>query len=292
MNQIYIAIIFGVVCMIGWGVTDIFNKNVIDKIGSYKTSVYINGLATIMSFPILLIDWSFPKLTFLNIIYLLIFSFLDFLGFYFLYKAYQLGKVSILNPITSSYAILTSFLSYIFFAENFPPLKIAAVFVTIIGILLTSVNINDLKDGLQTKDLVKGVPQAIIVFCIYGTILPFWDRYLDQEGWIWISILARFLTFIFTLIFATVIKKQSIQIPSKGLMKPLFWGALFISIGNWGFNLGLKYTNQTSIIAVLASAYPLVLLICAYIFLKERIATNQYFGIFLIVAGIVITSYI
>lgn len=292
MTSIQIAVVAGILVMIPWGLVDIFTKKGIDKVGPYVSTVYFQIFSFLTVIPLLFYDSTIPELSLSRVGMVIILSIMDMTGFIILFKAYEIGKVSILNPITSSFAILAGIISFVFFGENFSQIKFLAFIVIILGILLTAIDLKGIKDGLQSRDFAKGVPLAIICFTIWGIYVPLWDRLIEGEGWVVLSLMSKIIMFLFALFFTTVIKKQSIKITGKRIYTILIIAGILDGLGSIAFNWGLNNSKETSILAALASAYPLVLIIAAYFILKEKISSNQYFGIFLIVAGIILSSLI
>ncbi len=292
MSSIQIAVLAGILVMIPWGLVDIFTKKGIDKVGPFVATVYFQLVSSLTVIPLLFYDPTIPEISFSRIAMVIILSIMDMIGFIILFKAYEIGKVSIINPITSSFAILAGIISFVFFGEVFSQFKFLAFFVIILGILLTAIDLKGLKDGLQSKDFAKGVPLAILCFTIWGVYVPLWDRLIEGEGWVVLSLMSKIIMLLFTLFFTTIIRKQSIKISGKKTYTVLVIAGILDGLGSIAFNWGLNNSQETSILAALASAYPLVLIIAAYFILKEKISLNQYLGIFLIIAGIILSSLI
>ncbi len=294
MNELSVAIISGIIAMIGWGVADIFAKKALDVLGHYRTLIYTNLLLIMFTLPLFFYDRSLPDFSLNTFLFIVIFGVADFLGYILLYKAYSIGNVSIINPITSTYVVLSAIFSYFVFGEAFPPIKIIAFIIVMIGVALTAFKFSDLKSKTRGgESLAKGLPYAMLVFLIYGAYIPLWDRFIEGDGWVFLSFMTRTATLVVVTLYTVLIKKQSPAIfPTKSIIWWLVLNGLLLGLGNNAFNWGLNASSQTSVTAAIAAAYPLSLVIGAYFLLKERLELSQYIGIILIVTGIVAMTFI
>lgn len=279
--------------MLGYGISDFFAKKTIDKIGSLKTLLYsqIIGAAFISLY--LIRDSSLPSFSIPNIIYILLFGIFNAAGYLALYRAFEVGKISIVSPISSSFVILAAIVSFLFFGESFSTLKTISLGLVIVGIILTAIDLKDLRDGVDISDLSKGVPEAMVVFLVFGLYAPLWDRFIEGPGWVVWAILVKIILSFTLISYATLVRKQSLSFKQSSLIYWLVFIALFeamASFGNsWAFNASI---NTTSIIVAITSTYPLVTALLAFTLLKERLALNQYIGIGIIISGLVMMPFI
>lgn len=296
MNDVTIAIITGSIAMLSWGFADAFAKKAIDRVGPFVAQIYNLIFVVIFTVPFMFLYTDLPSFDLEKLLLFLIIGFGDFFGFLLMYKAYQIGKVSVIVPITSSYAVLSALVSYFFFKEPYSVVKAFSILIIMIGIILTAVDLRELMKGTEISKLTKGIPYAMIVFCIYGLYVPFWDKLIDGDGWLILTQYNRLYTLMIAMFAFRVFGKQlgaterlNLKIDPKNFLILLVAGFMY-AIGMNAFNYGLNSTDETSIVAAVASAFPLSLAVTAYFLLKERIALNQYLGIGVIVGGIVFVS--
>src|SRR3972149_1429233 len=164
MSPTLIAVVCGLISMFCWGMADFFVKKGVDQIGYRKTLVFVYLFSITISLPLLKYETYFPTITPSLFLTLAIFGIFDFIAYICLYKAYEIGKVSIVNPITSTYAVLSAIISFLFFGETFTTGKTIAFILVMIGIVFAAVDFKDIKNGFQKKDIAKGVPLAVLVF--------------------------------------------------------------------------------------------------------------------------------
>jgi len=96
--------------------------------------------------------WSHPTLSILYLTFILIGMFLYAVGAVLMIIAFKGGEVTVLYPIFASSYIWVILLSNYFFQESLTSLKIAGVFVIILGISLIS--FGSKKDSLITYEEV------------------------------------------------------------------------------------------------------------------------------------------
>ncbi|MFH1863720.1 MAG: EamA family transporter, partial [bacterium] len=236
---------------------------------------------------------SMPSFDLKNIITIFLFGFFNMIGYLALYKSFEVGKLSVVSPISSSYVILASLVSFFFFGETFSNLKIITLVLIICGVILTAIDIKGIRDGLDLRDLSKGVPEALLVFLIFGIYVPFWDKFLEGSGWVIWVILVRIILAFFLVIYRKVIQKKDLGFNGKGLFYLLIFVAFFEALGSFGSSWGYhSSSNTTSIVTAATSTYPLITATLAFVFLKERLARYQYAGIALIILGLAISPFI
>ena len=82
---------------------------------------------------------------------------------------------------------------------------------------------------------------------------------------------------------------QSLALP-RGSVWWLLLGVGVLDTAAFLFNNAGLQTGQVSVVSVLASLYGAVTVLLSWIFLRERLEGSQWFGVFLIFAGIVLVS--
>ncbi|KKT67150.1 MAG: hypothetical protein UW60_C0012G0036 [Candidatus Woesebacteria bacterium GW2011_GWA2_44_33] len=164
--------------MFGYGFADFFAKKAVDRIGNLKALIYSQLFAGVLTAIYFFRDASFPDLKPSNILIIVAFGFFNTVGYLALYRAFQIGKLSVVSPISSTFVVLAAVISFLFFGEIFSQTKIIALVLVVVGIVFTSVNLRELRNGIDISDLSKGVPEALLVFLIFGFYVPFWDRFI------------------------------------------------------------------------------------------------------------------
>lgn len=209
-------------------------------------------------------------------------------AYLFFYKGLSKGQVSMVSSIGASWGLLTAILGVIFFKEVLKVNQLFAIVLIAIGIVLVSVNLKELISNKKLKLLV-GVKEGLIAMVCWGFALFLLASLTKTMGWFLPAFLFRFFLLIFLSFFILFSKKKFI--PEK--IKFPWWLLLMIGIFDMGafftFSLGTS-GSFASIVAPIGSAYALVTILLAKIFLKEKIKPNQYLGISGILAGLILIS--
>jgi uncharacterized membrane protein len=284
------GIISGLISMFGWGTSDFLAAKSSRKIGFVLTFFW----AQLISFLVALLYFIFKFRTFdLNnvpkfIFIIIISGFLFTISALAFYKSLSIGKVSLVGPITASWAMITVLLSVLFLDELLKTNQVLAIILIIIGIILIS---SDLKEFSQKNKLIFsiGAKEAIIAMFGFGIALFLLAITVKQLGWFIPGFLSRFFILIFLILYI-ISKKQSLKIE----IKPINW-IIITSIGLldvvafFAYSIGVS-TEYASIIAPIAASSPLITTILAQVFLKEKIALSQIFGIIITISGLILIS--
>jgi len=280
-------LMFGILAVLSYGFADFIAKKAVDKYGpltALKISLILGG-SVVFLYSILFVE--FPQITFNSIIFVLLIGITGVLGWVTFYKGLEVGKVSIVSPIASSWGILPFILAIIFLAERLTLFEILASISIFSGVFLISVKWKEFIATTKDK-LYKGAGLALLSLLGFGLAGFFVKFIVNELGPFYSVVLTRLVTIVLIFIFATKISQLStkhVKFESKFIWL-LFLVGLFDAIGYLSFNFGLL-VGSVSIVSAVTSAIPFVVVLLAYFFLKERLDINQYFGILLIIAGFV-----
>jgi drug/metabolite transporter (DMT)-like permease len=183
--------------------------------------------------------------------------------------------------------MITVILSIIFLNEILKTNQIIAIISIICGIVLVSTNI---KESFKNKlSFFTGTKEGIISMLSYGVAAFLLAFAIKSLGWFLPGILCRLFILIF-IIFYAFINKQSL----RARFQPSAWNlilpiAFLDIIAFFAYSIGVS-SEYASIVAPVAASSPLVTVILAMIFLKEKLVSNQIVGIFLTLLGLVLIS--
>ena len=290
ITELEIAIISGILSMLGWGIADFFAKKTVDKIDDLRTLFWTQLFGTIPILTYLFFNFELPYFTSQIILYLILLSILGTFGILLFYRGLSKGKASVITSIYSSYAAFVVLVSFVIFHEVILSLTWLGLGIIFVGIVLASFDYRKFKDiDFELKDLSKGIPETLIAAVIIGIYLPLWDSFFANEGWVVFTLLNNIIISL-TILIISFSKKSTLRVKDKKIWKWLFIVGVFTSVGFlslvWGFNA----TNFTSIISVLSAASPIIVIILARIFLKEEMSLTQKLGVFLVLVGLIVIS--
>jgi len=285
MSLILISVIFGLSASVGYGLSDYIGAKVTRKIGEYKIILFSHFLGLFLLVPLVLITKTSllmsPSTFFLFIIY----GLLAVIAIFYFYKALKIGPVSLVTPIAASYSLVSVISALLFYKEKLVLNHYLAIFLIIFGIIITSFKIEKQKIKLINT---KGIFYAFIPMFLWGISIPYITFIIKEIGWISATFYEYLLIMLF-IYFYILIKK--IDIKNIRFTKDLIGFAFFRFLGFSMMNIGLLY-GLISVVAPVESTSPLITVILALIFLKEKIQKHQLVGAFITIAGLIFLSTI
>ncbi len=284
---ISLGILFGLTAMLGWGLADFFAKKTVDEIGDFKTLLWAQMIGLVFLSFLYVVFGSGFSYTMNNIIVFAIIGFLGTSAYLLFYRALRKGELSVISPIQASWVIITVILSVLFLKESLSRMQISAIIVTVIGIMLVSFKYKDLAK-LNLKKFLPGVPEDIVSMAFWGVNFVIIGFLVSQFNWFVPIFFLRLFTVLF-LFGSTGAKKERITFHTKKVIPWLILIGLFDVMAFVGFGLGVN-SEYVSIVSPVAASFPLVTVILARVFLKEKLDLNQIIGFVGILIGLVILS--
>ena len=137
--HISIGIIAALIALISWGFGDFFIQRSIRNIGALGALFFIGIFGSVMLLPIV---WTRLPLLFepSTFTLLLITLIITFIGAAILFKALNVGKLSVVEPILSTELIITLIISIFLLHEEIQTLQIALVAFVFVGIVMVAAN--------------------------------------------------------------------------------------------------------------------------------------------------------
>jgi drug/metabolite transporter (DMT)-like permease len=205
------------------------------------------------------------------------------LGLLALYRAMEVGKMSIAAPVS---ALLAALLPVVVGAltAGLPPLtQLAGVGLALLSIWLVSQTDGDGKPRLERLSdlrlpLLAGIGFGTYFILIHG---------VAQEATLWPMIASR-AGGTLVLVVVLFLRRESAKIPRAGWPLVALSGTLDVG-GNLFYVLAAQ-TGRMDIAAVLSSLYPGMTALLAWFVLKEHISSGQRLGILAALAAIVLMT--
>lgn len=212
-----------------------------------------------------------------------------------LYHSFEVGTLSIVGPVSSSYPALTVALSLLS-GEHLQLARGVGLAVTLAGVVLASTSFASLKatnvkvgSEVSSAHLSKGVGWAIAAALGFGVMFWFLGFHVLPVVGAPVAVWAVRLTSIMALGLAAGPGRQSLSLPRGMVWWGLFAAGMLDTAAFLTNNAGMQL-GQVSVVSVLASLYGAVTVLLAWIFLRERLETSQWFGIVMIFIGVVLVS--
>lgn len=204
-----------------------------------------------------------------------------------LYRSFELGSLSVVSPIASTFAAVTVFWSWVF--GRAPSVGIVVgLAVVLAGVAMASLTRDDsaaLKRG-------AGVGAALLAAFGFGTTFFGVDLIVDEMGPVW-PIFAFRIVGIPALVMVSLLANTG---DDNRLMLREAWGRAVavaaldtagLCIYGWGLTQG-----NVAVVAVLSSLFAAVTVFLAQIKLRERLLWWQWLGLGLIFTGVGVVTFL
>ncbi len=222
-----------------------------------------------------------------NIIYGLLVGFSTaILGQAIYFHALSKGELTINAPILASYSIYTIIFSILFNHEHINLATSVCVILAIIGTVIVA-----FPDKIDKQELKKLSP----VLWAIGAAIAIGASDTLSKGYINNSSVWNFFFYAAIAQVITSLAYLKLQQEPLGQLKSvlfnlkddtyLLWGTITASVGTLFLFLAFQFT-LASIASPITSTYPVVTIILAMIFLKEKISRKSWIGITLVVLAI------
>lgn len=279
-------IIFAIGAMLSWGFADFLAANAVRKVAVLKIFFWVQLLGLFIISLLFLSSFNFPSLSLYIILILLFSGFLRVAAFFSFYKGLRVGKASIVSPLSSCWAVVTVILSLTFLHEKLSFSQNIGIILAIMGAVLASFKWSDLI-GLKIRKFESGIKYAVIAALGFGISGFLFNTLADKFGWFISTFLIQIAMVLYIMAYALPTKKD-VKFPKNvGLFIIII--AILEVIGLFSYMQGIA-TQYTAITAPISSASPIVVVILARIFFKEKLEINQMVGVASILGSLILLS--
>jgi drug/metabolite transporter (DMT)-like permease len=288
------GILLGLLTAVTWGGADFIARFATHRIGALRSMLYMQLIGFVLlsiSLPVLggwghLADgsgwqpWAWGVLA----------GCFNAMSCLALYRAFEIGKIAVVAPLSASYPALTLGLSWMA-GERLSAVRVAGIICTLLGVVVVAggERTPDENDAAAMQRNGKGIGWAI--FAAVGFAMLFWllgIRIIARVGAVQTVWMIR-LTSMTLAAAAIFVAKQPLCLP-RGEVRGMVIGMGALDTGAFVLsNFGMKM-EQVAVISVLGSLYGAVTVGLAAIFLKEHVSRWQWMGIITIFLGIFLIS--
>jgi len=279
-----LSVAYGIFAMIGWGFADFLLKRVMRYVGFYKLLLYTQliGLAPIILLA-LVFSPSIPSSQ-AGIALAIATGICSFSAMFFFFRAIETGTVSIVTPVASTSAIVAIALSFAFLGETLSLLQIVCIAMTSAGVLMVG-----MRSGSAYR-LNAGIPLALVSALSAGLASVLIKLVSVDIGEIGTMLFIRVLVVLMLLMAAPFLKGPLPAETDRGLpLKSILIIGLIDFAAFFSFVVGLR-VGMVAIVVPLSSAAPLITVVLAQTFLRERLIQIQKMALVLVIAGILLLS--
>jgi len=284
-----LGILYGVLAAVFWGVGDFFITLLTRRIGTRWALLSIQ-LLSLLAWLLLLFGRPVP-LVFSAALgsILLATAACHVLGLALVYRAFEIGNLAIVSPISSAFAIVTAVLSLLS-GERPPTLVLAGSVLLMVGVTLAT-------RGESTVDAprasFRGVPEALGSALAFGTMFWLFYFYIEPKlGYVVPLISLKTLAVLGSALALALSrsKERAGPIRPAPTLVILAVGAAVADTAAWFAYIEGMRTAYATVVTALASLFSAVTVLLAWRFFRERLAAHQWAGVAVILLGILLVS--
>jgi drug/metabolite transporter (DMT)-like permease len=284
------GIIAGILAMSFWGTAIFLAAIASRKLGNVLTLFWMQFFGFLVGLVYFIFKYNSLNFTSLsqNLLILILVATFQVIAYLAFYKGLEKAQVSLVGPIGAAWGLVVAVLGIVFLKETLNTVQLIAIGVILMGIILLSVNINDFVKSKKIN-LLAGVNEGIVAMFGWGISLFLLIFPTKDLGWFLPTIIFRFFVLVILVGYMKYLAVQMVPDKKKFPSKLLLAIGVFDIGGFFAYSLGVTGT-QASIVAPISSAFALVSVLLACLFLKEKIDTSKIVGIIAIVGGLVLIS--
>lgn len=277
------GVVFGLGAAVLWGVADFLVRFASRGVGAFRALFY-SQLAGLAALSLVVLAWPAPSIDLIQGGLMLGLGALGMAGALALYRAFAIGTLAIVSPIAASgnaIAVLIALLT----GERPTALRLAGIAVTTAGVLLASTDIHQLRARTPAG---PGVGLALLAAGCFGVALWGMGRLVVDLGAMWLVWGLRLVS-VLVLVAAGTLLRRSLRPPPAAAWPWILPVGVLDAGANLSYSLGLAGAF-IAVVAVLSSLFSAVTVLLAWLFLRERLAANQWLGVLLILGGVALVS--
>lgn len=283
-----IEVFCGLIVMICWGIADFIQSIVIRQIGTPKAMVVRNILTLCIGLCLVAYLLTTHTLKFNPYAFGIIFasSSIYVYGYFMYMRGLELGMVSLVAPIASSFSVMTVFLSVVILGEKLSTEDLVCIGIIVFGIFLLSTNLRKLG-GLHNR---AGLKEALLTMVFFGLaffILSLIPKDINAINIFFYSAISQ------SVLFLALGLKMGGKVTVKNLpgnsIGIFLCHSILVNAGWFVYIVGSSQ-GRVSIIAPVSSVFSGVTVLLALVFYRERLVSTQFVGILSILSGIFILS--
>ena len=277
--------IFGLTAALGWGLADFTGAVGGRRLGSLPTVMIAQLLSAVAMTAFMIQGGHSPSVLAPYVAFVAMNGLASGGAYLSHYRALQLGPVAVVSPIGATYAVVGVALAVIVLGERPGPAAIVGGVITVLGVMLTSTDLAKLRAGTHAR--APGLPWAVVSAALFGVGGFFLGYFAQEVGWVpglWASRCAQLAGFT---MLSIVRRREFDRVGwNAGVLLALGSGAADL-LGVVSYSIGAS-RGLLSVVLIASAVFPLVAVVLSVWLLHERPVANQYVGIGLVIAGLLV----
>jgi drug/metabolite transporter (DMT)-like permease len=283
------GVLLGLSAAFCWGTSDFLAARVARSIGALRALVLTQAIGVLGVAALLLWRGQLAEVTPRVVLIMLGIGLAQAVSAFLFYRAFEIGKLSLVAPITSGFAVVTAILALLS-GERPGPLALGGALLLIIGVLFVTSHHRGQSDE-ATKNR-RGVPEAVIAAFGYGVVFWGLDFVVPALGPFW-PLAALRVEAVFFLGLALLILRPPAPQGDESENVRLFWPVIGVAAADlfaWlSFNVGTQRAD-VAVVTALSSLYSATAIFYGWLIWRERLARTQWIGVGLILIGVLLVG--
>lgn len=280
-----IGILWATVASLSWGTADFFAKLSSDRLGASVTLFWVQGLSVLFLGLLVVGSGAWPVAPWWAWAGAIALGVSNTVAILFLYRSFEIGTLSLVSPIASSFPAVSLLLSLILLHAAWTPMKAAGIAVLMAGTLLAS--LVPPEASVAERPVANGVPEALVASLGMGVTMFGLVYVAGPLGSLTATWILRVTATVLLLVGLGV--KRAVAAPPRDLWPVVLATSGFDTLAFVAYNQSLV-GGEVGLAAPISGTFAIPTLILARIFLKERLKPHQWLGIVAVLVGIVLVS--
>ena len=294
--------LFGLFAAVGFGSADFFAKLCSNKIGYFRTAFSMQLTGGIILLALTFQDLVVLQIYMVETVLVLGLGIMNMVGTLGLYKGFEIGRVSIVSPIASSFPALSTVLAVLVLHESLSATSTLGILTTLAGVVLVSMKTEERgavrlgadpspRGGFGVEPrLAVGALYAFVPFVAYGFTFFALKLAVVNLGPFLPVLLFRWTSALILGFALLEIRPANTSGAASPTFRPLYLILLIAvldTFGNVAYNSGIIF-GEVSIVSTIQSIFAVVTILLSLAFLKDKITQRQLLGIGCVVAGVAV----
>jgi drug/metabolite transporter (DMT)-like permease len=287
-----IAVMSGLIAAMSWGTSDFFAAKASRRLNSFVVTIFVM-VFTALSFSVVYALALRPSSAWVGggILLSAIAGLLMTIAVTAFYRGLSIGTVSIVSPIGAAYPLVTTLLVLAVFHESLLFYQVIGIVVTVMGIMVTSGLL-----GVKRRELKldSGVALALIACIAWGTMFALLGKATEMLGWekatlveVWFMVIGCLAILPFISL-DELFGRKALKIFGNAFV---LLAAFLQTTGVVALNFGFTHSTSAAIETTISACYPILTVVLAILFLKEKIGWMTRVGIVATIIGVATISY-
>jgi len=211
-------------------------------------------------------------------------------GLMLLYKAFEIGTLSIVAPVASSFVIFTALLAWLG-GERAGAFAVMGAVLLFAGVVLVA---QSPAKGDARRASTAGVWHALAAAISLSFVFWLFGDLANKSAPLWPLLPLRLCSAAGSALTLLLARPPVPAGPADGTPRRLLWPLVLVvvisnSLAWMSFGAASQLTYD-AVVAALSSLFAAVTIFMAWVFLKERLARVQWVGVVVILVGVLLVS--